>query len=58
LLGAASALGLIVIDVTYVARGTIAPIYLADAVLEAVLVALWLTAWRRIISPSPAFPPD
>jgi len=41
-LGAASALGLIIIDVIYVARQTIPPIYLADAAAEAVLLALWI----------------
>jgi hypothetical protein len=45
LLAVASAAGLAGIDVYYVARGTIARIYLADAAVEAVLILLWLVAW-------------
>ncbi|QDV38396.1 hypothetical protein [Tautonia plasticadhaerens] len=41
LLAAGSALGLAAIDVYYVARGRIAPIYLADAVAELGLAAAW-----------------
>jgi hypothetical protein len=41
-LGALSALALASIDVIYVARGTIWPIYLADAAAEMFLVLLWL----------------
>ena len=45
-LGAGSALGLTGIDVTYVARRRIAPIYLLDAAAELALVALWLRLYR------------
>lgn len=41
-LAMASALGLTAIDVIYVARGAILPIYLVDAALEIVLIAVWL----------------
>ena len=41
LLAIASALALTVIDVVYVARGTIRPIYLLDAAIEVVLIAIW-----------------
>ncbi|WP_439631429.1 hypothetical protein [Gemmata sp.] len=41
LLAAGSAAGLIAIDVIYVARGVIPPVYLADAAFEAVLIAAW-----------------
>jgi hypothetical protein len=37
-----SCLGLIAIDVIYVARGVILPIYLGDAAIEAVLIVGWL----------------
>lgn len=39
LLAAASAAGLSVIDVTYVAKGRIAPVYLLDAISEIALLA-------------------
>ncbi len=39
-----SALGLTGIDVLYVARGTILPIYLADAAAEVILIAAWAAA--------------
>lgn len=42
LLAVGSALGLAAIDVVYVARDVLRPIYLADAALEVVLVAAWL----------------
>ncbi|HYE19413.1 MAG TPA: hypothetical protein VEA69_13265 [Tepidisphaeraceae bacterium] len=43
-IGSAAALG--AADVVYVARGTIARIYLADAVAEAVLIGAWVwAAW-------------
>lgn len=42
-----SAIGLTAIDVIYVSRGTIAPIYLADAVLEVILIALWILVLSR-----------
>jgi hypothetical protein len=41
LLAIASALALTVIDVVYVARGTIRPVYLLDAAVEVVLIAIW-----------------
>ena len=41
LLAVASALALTGIDVVYVSRGTIAPIYLADAAAEVILIAAW-----------------
>ncbi len=41
-----SALGLAAIDCTYVARGVIAPIYLADAVAEVGLAAAW--TWHSL----------
>lgn len=41
--GTAAALG--IIDLSYVARGVIARIYLAEAALEAALIAWWLLAW-------------
>jgi len=41
LLAIAAPLALIVIDVVYVLREVIAPIYLADAVIELLCVALW-----------------
>lgn len=37
----AAAIGLLLIDVIYVARGAIAPIYLADAVAEVLLLGGW-----------------
>jgi hypothetical protein len=41
-LGALTALGLGGIDTIYAARGTIGPIYLADAVLEALFALGWM----------------
>jgi hypothetical protein len=35
-------IGLAAIDVIYVARGVILPIYLGDAAIEVVLVILWI----------------
>jgi hypothetical protein len=43
----ASALGLTAIDVIYVIRGVIPPIYLADAAAESILIAFWVTALKR-----------
>ena len=45
LLAAGSAAALGAVDVIYVAKRVIPPIYLADAVPEAILVALWGVAW-------------
>jgi hypothetical protein len=44
-LAVGSALGLMGIDVWYVARRVIPPIYLLDALAEFVLVGLWLAPW-------------
>jgi hypothetical protein len=44
-LAVASSAALTIIDVVYVARGTIRKIYLADAAAEVVLVAAWVLAW-------------
>lgn len=53
-LAVAAAVGLTGIDVVYVARGAIPPVYLLDAVAEVLLLAGWAvtglaarTAWRR-----------
>lgn len=45
LLGAGSAVGLATIDLVYALSGVIAPIYLADAVVEIAIASLW--AWSR-----------
>lgn len=47
LLGAGSAAGLAAIDVVYVARHRILPVYLLDALAELWLIAAWAVAWRR-----------
>ena len=47
LLAAGSALGLAAIDLVYALSGRISAVYLADAVAELGLAALWLLAWRR-----------
>ena len=47
LLGVGSAVGLTAIDVIYVAKGRIAPIYLLDAVAELGLIAWWIVAGRQ-----------
>ncbi len=47
LLAVGSAIGLTMIDVVYVSRGRISPIYLLDAAVELILVALWAFAWWR-----------
>jgi len=46
LLAVGSAGGLTAIDVVYVAKRRISPIYLLDAVSELGLIALWAIAWR------------
>jgi hypothetical protein len=43
-LAIASAAGLTAIDVIYVARGVIAPIYLLDAAIEVILLLAWAAA--------------
>jgi hypothetical protein len=48
LLGALSAAALATIDIVYVSRGTIRSIYLADAAIEAGIIAAWVwIAWSR-----------
>ena len=42
-----SAAGLIAIDVTYVRRRTIAPVYLLDAAAEAGLILWWIVCWLK-----------
>ena len=42
-----SAAGLTAIDVIYVAKGRISPVYLLDAVAELGLIAWWAGAWGR-----------
>jgi hypothetical protein len=46
IVGAGSAAALAAIDVVYVARGRLRPTYLADAVVEAALLAGWAAAAR------------
>jgi hypothetical protein len=46
-LAVGSAAGLIAIDVIYVARGVISPIYLADAALEAAFIVAWMWVMTR-----------
>jgi hypothetical protein len=47
LLGVLSAAALVAIDLVYVGRGTIRPIYLADAAVEVGIMAAWgWVAWR------------
>ena len=47
-LAIACALGLTAIDVIYVVRGVLSPIYLADAAAELVLIAAWIVALLRL----------
>lgn len=47
LLAMGSAAGLTAIDIVYVAKGRISPVYLLDAALEAVIVGCWKTATDR-----------
>jgi hypothetical protein len=46
-LGIGSALGLGAVDVVYVAKRRISPVYLLDAVAEAALIGGWILAWQR-----------
>ena len=46
LLGAAAAAGLASIDVVYVAKGRISPVYLLDAAAETALITAWVNAGR------------
>ena len=47
LLATASAIALTAIDVIYVWRSVIPPVYLADAALELVFIAFWLVWFCR-----------
>jgi hypothetical protein len=53
-----SAAAFFAVDVVYVARGRIKPIYLADAVAEAGLVVLWGWAWKRRARAAEGVVPD
>jgi hypothetical protein len=46
-LGAGGAAALAAVDVVYVRKGTISPIYLADAAVEVPLAAAWLALYER-----------
>jgi len=46
-LGISAAIGLTAIDVIYVSRGVIAPIYLLDAGIEVSLIIAWLFCLNR-----------
>jgi hypothetical protein len=46
-LGVSCAASLTAIDLVYVSRKRIAPIYLADAVAEVLCIAGWALAWHR-----------
>jgi hypothetical protein len=47
ILGISTAMALTGIDVAYVLRGTISPVYLVDAAAEVVLIGLWVTMlWK------------
>jgi hypothetical protein len=48
LLGIASAVGLIAIDLIYVSREVLAPVYLADAAIELLFVAGWIWVATRM----------
>jgi hypothetical protein len=52
-LGAGCAASLAAIDVVYVAKGRISPIYLADAVMEAGIIAGWAFAGKRRSNQAP-----
>ncbi|MFL5242430.1 MAG: hypothetical protein ACJ8FY_10015 [Gemmataceae bacterium] len=54
ILALASALGLTAIDVIYVIREVIPPIYLADAAAESILIAVWVVALKRGLRPEEA----
>ena len=45
LLAAGSALALLAVDLIYVGKRTIAPVYLLDAVAETAILAAWAVAW-------------
>ena len=48
LLGAGSAAGLAGIDVVYVSKRRIPPIYLLDALAELLLIDAWALAWKAV----------
>jgi hypothetical protein len=48
LLAIGSCIGLAAIDIIYVARGVILPVYLIDAAVEIVFVVLWLVCLREV----------
>jgi hypothetical protein len=50
-LGISTAIALLAIDLVYVYRGTISPIYLVDAAAESVIILLWLGALHRYRKP-------
>lgn len=54
-LAVGSATALALVDVVYVARGTIARVYLLDALVEALLVVAWVVAMTSV-SPTPGWP--
>ncbi len=45
--GVGAAVGLTAVDVIYVSRGRISPVYLLDAAAELGLIVLWGLEWRR-----------
>jgi hypothetical protein len=47
ILAVSSAIALAGVDINYVARKVIPPIYLLDAVPEILIAAAWLLLWRR-----------
>ena len=51
LLGAGSAAGLAGIDIVYVAKGRIAPIYLLDALAELLLGGAWARVYTEVRGP-------
>lgn len=55
-LATSSALFLAAIEVLYTARGRIRLVYLLDALLEGLLVAAWLRAWRTAPGTSTSTP--
>jgi hypothetical protein len=52
-LGAGAALAFIAVDVTFVALGSIAPIYLADAAAEVLILVGWLLPFKKSKEPEP-----
>ena len=47
LLAIGSALAFLAVDVVYVARGVIRPVYLADAAVQAAFIGAWTVGLRR-----------